>query len=70
LREKQNARIIPSYDSVAVPLEAAQILWQSREYDVTDVSLKTLDKARTIQHTAKGMNGNFREDPERISAPR
>ncbi|MFA5863353.1 MAG: hypothetical protein WC975_01555 [Phycisphaerae bacterium] len=24
------ARVIPTYDSVAVPLEAAQILWQPR----------------------------------------
>ena len=47
------ARVIPNYDSVAVPLEAAQILWQTREFEVTDVSLKPLDKAKTIQHTAK-----------------
>jgi hypothetical protein len=63
-------RVIPNYDSVAVPLEAAQILWQRRGFEVTNVSLKPLDKAKTIQHSAKGMNGNFREDPERISAAR
>ena len=42
------ARVIPNYDSVTVPLEAAQILWQPREFEVT----KTLDKAKTIQQRA------------------
>jgi hypothetical protein len=27
-------------------------------------------RAKTIQFTAKGMNGDFKEDPENISEPR
>lgn len=36
------------YDSVTVPLEATQILWQLRY-----MTRKLLDKAKTIQHTAE-----------------
>jgi hypothetical protein len=47
------ARAIPHCDGVSIPLDDAQLLWQPRQFEVTDVSRKPLNKAKTLQHTAE-----------------
>ena len=49
-----------------------RFLWKPLKYcgSPGNLTRNFLNKVKTIQHTAKGMNGNFKEDNERISAHR